>query len=620
MTEVLLISPIQILHQKFELLTVGLEPPYDVHDIWQLLSVVVNHRSLFELMVSIRSYPHLRCFLSGIMDNPVFEGVFVVATSSDVYCFSLEARRMHAFVGVDEGEQSMDDGDVDYFSAVVADLREFEDLIDCEAYAHLFDSRFVRERGFSSVTGSPDGMFMPMSEDAVTRFKAYMQPRLGIDPQTIIDSRGVIDMGPDGAPARTNPNAKVWSTIAPVFGYLLQNPNAAILDIGGGNGVFAKTVHDFFPQARVISVDPCDYRNRSTWHHRVCKYIPFIIMSGDFDIVFLNMSLHHISWPDGYIATALKRLVGPRGTLVIRDHAPTQASDYALLYNVHYAFMLAGFDEAHGNPCADYDKAVRVVSLLRHMGLLVAPEIDVSHSRAFPVRGPLKAAIWRMYARPHGDGVAQFRLHDLAYVANRVAVQLGTYRLASFLAPRDLTYDDFEAAYFPNSVMTVAGEGKDAMLHLNSKPLTILGREVINAVHVTRGRLNRKGRITPYAPHTPEQVMISMIRSMSSFTSAEIVELSVLQFHLGERHTVLPHNEIVRVLHDFLQRDLIMPQDENEPIIRWTWTDKARQSGLAAWDAILPADHRWNPDGSSLEQAFHSAVEHQLIDDIIDNY
>jgi len=338
-------------------------------------------------------------------------------------------------------------------------------------------------------------------------------------------------------------------------------------------------------------------------------------MKGTYDIVYLNMSLHHIILPDGIVCTALKRLVGPSGTLIIRDHAPTQESDYSLLFNVHWVFRHNGFNEAHGNPCADYDKPARIISRLKQMGMSLAPEIEVGHKRCFPVRGPLKAGIWRLYARPVHDGEAKFVYHDIAYTANRLAIHLGSTTESALLLPRDLTREEFRAQYFPNRVCNLLSHLPCPIVQLRTCELPVTAIKVINAVSESTKRIRNNGHVTQRFALSDRELFTTLVRGFIRFSAHDVWLQSNMQFALGACDQVLPQARANLLMHDLMSEGLveILPdQDFGFGTTLWRWTDKARHQGIATAES--------KDTGDSLYQA---SIAHllRLVDDVYcDNY
>jgi len=93
---------------------------------------------------------------------------------------------------------------------------------------------------------------------------------------------------------------KDWEKLREYLWVLFPKGNFNFLDIGGGNGIFCDKVLGTFPQSNAVLLDNSEYlislNKRSERKKIVCdsvENIDKLFQGEEFDVVFLNLVLHH---------------------------------------------------------------------------------------------------------------------------------------------------------------------------------------------------------------------------------------------------------------------------------------------------------------------------------------
>jgi ubiquinone/menaquinone biosynthesis C-methylase UbiE len=158
-----------------------------------------------------------------------------------------------------------------------------------------------------------------------------------------------------------------------------------VLDVGGGTGVIAQAVKEFFDVDRVVSVDVADrYLPGLTIEHRTYdgRSLPFD--AGAFDCVMFNNVIHHVSVSDRAALLAECRRVAPRGGLLIKDHVAVGSLDHARLA----ALDLIGNAPFAGMISAHYLTDEDWRALASEAGFTIEAAVSGAY------RGPLFAAVF----------------------------------------------------------------------------------------------------------------------------------------------------------------------------------------------------------------------------------
>jgi len=434
----------------------------------------------------------------------------------------------------------------------------------------------------------PSGTYITtLSAPLHARYVQYFAPRLEQDPRmlyhAVVEGRA--------RPSRTihtSPHQE-WSTIAPVFGLLIENPGATILDVGGGNGKFAHVLTKWFPQARLAVVDPGYYS--APLPGAVTNYgaIPLECIDATFDVVYANMTLHHVLHPHKALSRALGSHVSPNGTIVIRDHC-AHFTDYPLLLAVHATFSQIGQGD-HGEPAADYGVAERVVQSLQHRNFMHAEQVDDFPPGSLPYGGPLSARVWHL-TRPTGPVTSAFVLSQYAYLHNVMAFSPDGILSARLARNRGITVAQFHALFTPLAASLVTGEGAQAVFSVNYRRL--LSAEPMRLLEAARHHDENVARVRNMPRKIRklkcETFVVRKFGEVPSFSLRAAQDEALVAVALGELDESYVFKEFVSVAHSLTARGFVekIATPAGVPLgeAQWKWLPKAISLGVSV--APLP--------------------------------
>jgi ubiquinone/menaquinone biosynthesis C-methylase UbiE len=121
-----------------------------------------------------------------------------------------------------------------------------------------------------------------------------------------------------------------------------------VLDLGGGTGVIAQTVHELLPVERVASVDVHDrFLKTLTVETRVYDGARIPFDDGEFDCGLINNVIHHIPVESRHAVLSECVRVTGRGPLFVKDHLAASPLDHLrlialdLMGNLPFSGMLS---------------------------------------------------------------------------------------------------------------------------------------------------------------------------------------------------------------------------------------------------------------------------------------
>ena len=128
---------------------------------------------------------------------------------------------------------------------------------------------------------------------------------------------------------------KAWEVLSREVDQFFPNNKFKVLDVGGGNGVFADTMLEKYPSAEVVLVDNSEYlleRNQPKDGKRLvecsAEEIPTKLRGESFDLISFNWVLHHLVHPSyarttrrlNDILTDLKSALSPNGRISVFEN------------------------------------------------------------------------------------------------------------------------------------------------------------------------------------------------------------------------------------------------------------------------------------------------------------
>jgi SAM-dependent methyltransferase len=158
-----------------------------------------------------------------------------------------------------------------------------------------------------------------------------------------------------------------------------------ILDVGGGTGVIAQAISEFFDVDLVVSVDVEDrFLPSLTIEHRTYDGQTLPFDDGAFDCVVFNNVIHHVDVAHRAPLLRECRRVAPAGDLLIKDHLAESGLDHLRLT----ALDVIGNTPFHGMIQASY------LSSKQWRDLAAASGFEIETQESGRYRGAVLGAIF----------------------------------------------------------------------------------------------------------------------------------------------------------------------------------------------------------------------------------
>ncbi len=200
-----------------------------------------------------------------------------------------------------------------------------------------------------------------------------------------------------------------WHRTSYAAAYLMLHPTARVLDVGGGDGGQALSIHRYFPKATITIVDPgvgmappvseCGESYKASPIHGNIRHVgPAYAewLGTKYDLVLLNMVVHHVEGSLLEFFFRLKEVLEPGGLIVIRDHNVDSRDVDKFCHWIHKFWELSG-----GPPCGftSFTSANDLRTIIRGSGLAQFSPGGVYYENFTAVGGRGNAYIY-MLAHP----------------------------------------------------------------------------------------------------------------------------------------------------------------------------------------------------------------------------
>jgi len=194
-------------------------------------------------------------------------------------------------------------------------------------------------------------------------------------------------------------NKRDWHRSVALAPLLVLNPRARILDVGGGDGSQAESILSLYPQCTVHIVDPhvgitpppegeTRLLNANIIHPGP-SYVEWC--DGQYDIIHMNMTMHHVREPWSDFFRSIARLLAPGGVVVVRDHDITTPERRGFCQLLHQFWRQAG---QHNEMCDEkYHSHASMRSAAETCGFAMLDVPGVSYGSFLPVGGKVSAYI-----------------------------------------------------------------------------------------------------------------------------------------------------------------------------------------------------------------------------------
>jgi len=378
-----------------------------------------------------------------------------------------------------------------------------------------------------------------------------------------------------------------WHSMSHVFGWLLENPKAKILDIGGGEGAWAELVTSWFPDVTVTVADSGLPVCVGTDRIFPLGITSFLVLPESFDVVVMNMSLHHIPVSARQIVAALVRLVRADGVLIIRDHrVEDMFAEYAVL-RAHEIFDQLIVD-AHDCHFQNYRLWKQCEELLKLNAFTKVEPFDRYPLIAFPLGGVLRSDVgW--YVRGEKFKYGLLLKWENAFLHNILLCSSKPVLLVEMAAARGFENPLLIANMFVAPWAVLGGGTGDKMCWRYKLPTHILSRVAIDKLSGmklpvwTHGPMvceDRKIRAFRVREKIPIQ-----FRDRAHFSEYDVREEISKLLPLGSDE--LTTRDCTRALWGLAAQGYLQkynfsdaPGDHS-----WEWTRKARDIGVTATDS-----------------------------------
>jgi len=262
---------------------------------------------------------------------------------------------------------------------------------------------------------------------------------------------------------KRNSRLAEWNTVAPIFGFMMEHDKVSILDVGGGDGQWAKVVTEWFPHAHVTVADTgltgCPrYPN--------VDYLgvkPFLVLGErKFDLIVMNMSLHHMKIRPRILADTFSRLLDHSGLISIRDHEPTYLSEKWRIVAAHRVFEQI-HEQAHECEFINFETWAELDSCLDIININPIQSADGFLPGAMPIGGFMCSAV-KHYAHNSTNSMSGTLGWERLHLHNNLIASPAGILVSSLAHARAVTVSQMRSI-LDAPWIAISGDGDKALVH-----------------------------------------------------------------------------------------------------------------------------------------------------------
>jgi hypothetical protein len=315
-------------------------------------------------------------------------------------------------------------------------------------------------------------------------------------------------LGVGADPSIERDDGEVWSIVSPILPALYAHRDCPvrILDVGGYDGRRADIVQAALKNVVVEWTDlagPFPSRRTKTlgfpcMDHRLLR--------GTYDIITLNMVLHHVKRPNVSFVRGLAKLLRPGGYLVIREHDWDGSMSQRRFFDAMHSVWTRCGQRHSACPPSRYYSQETMIRMFSRCGFLFAPIVHPTSNVFYPGGGMSKACCLTFIRGPMDGFYSSMRM-----------LAAGKW-CAEMLQSDPIPYQEFldlNPDGVAQSLMTAASrhlltDEDDDTLRLVHKRITktTQGRKLMS--QITARRYSRQGKDSlRVAPKVPPRLLPS---------------------------------------------------------------------------------------------------------------